>query len=232
MATLAFALCLAAAGRALLRVALACALGLGTAGLAAAQSAPPAQSPAAQPPAQSATTAPKTAPNTAPTTPPTISPPASADGSIALVDVAPVAAIGMQGDGRWDDSYGAIARSLESLRAAAKAARLTVTGHPLVVFLVTDDAGFRFQALLPLSDAPESAGADPDFKIVKSPGGRAVKFEHRSAYNEIDATYEAITAWLDDRNLVAQDFFVEEWVKPGDGPDDMDTEIDIYVFIK
>jgi effector-binding domain-containing protein len=220
MATLAFALSLAAAGRALLRVALACALGLGAAGLAAAQSAPPAQSPAAEPSAQSSKTA------------PTISPPPSADGSIAVIDVAPVAAVGMQGDGRWDDSYGAIARSLESLRAAAKSARLSVSGHPLVVFLITDDAGFRFQALLPLSDAPESAGADPDFRIVKSPGGRAVKFEHRSAYDEIDATYEAITAWLDDRNLVAQDFFVEEWVKPGDGPDDMNAEIDIYVFIK
>jgi predicted transcriptional regulator YdeE len=86
--------------------------------------------------------------------------------------------------------------------------------------------------LLPLSGAAESAGADPDFRIVKSPGGRAVKFEHRSAYDEIDATYEAITAWLDDRNLVALDFFVEEWVKPGDGPEDMNAEIDIYVFIK
>ena len=59
-----------------------------------------------------------------------------------------------------------------------------------------------------------------------------MKFEHRGAYDEIDATYEAITAWLDDRNLLAEDFFAEEWIAEGTSAGDMDVAVDVYVFVK
>ena len=70
------------------------------------------------------------------------------------------------------------------------------------------------------------------FKLGETPSGRAVKFEHRGAYEEIDATYEAITAWLDDKGLESRDFFVEEYLDQGKGADDTALAVDVYVFVK
>ncbi len=39
-----------------------------------------------------------------------------------------------------------------------------------------------------------------------------MRFEHRGAYDDIDATYEAITAYLDEKGIDAQEVFVEEYL--------------------
>jgi effector-binding domain-containing protein len=59
-----------------------------------------------------------------------------------------------------------------------------------------------------------------------------MKFQHRGAYEEIDATYEAITAYLDEKNLEAQNLFIEEYLTPLKASDDASLEVDVYVFIK
>jgi effector-binding domain-containing protein len=59
-----------------------------------------------------------------------------------------------------------------------------------------------------------------------------MKFQHRGAYEDIDATYEAITAYLDEKNIEAQNLFVEEYLTDPKAPDDASLEVDIYVFIK
>ena len=35
---------------------------------------------------------------------------------------------------------------------------------------------------------------------------------HKDAYEEIDGTYETITAYLDAKDIVARDAFIEEYV--------------------
>jgi effector-binding domain-containing protein len=35
-------------------------------------------------------------------------------------------------------------------------------------------------------------------KIGESPSGKAIKFLHRGAYDDIDSTYDLITAFLDE----------------------------------
>ena len=107
-----------------------------------------------------------------------------------------------------------------------------VAACPVAVFLFTDDAGFRFRAMLPLAQAPADLALGAEFALGKTPSGRAAKFEHRGAYDEIDSTYEAITAWLDDKSLTAEDFFVEEYVNEGSSAGDVETAVDVYVFIK
>jgi effector-binding domain-containing protein len=87
--------------------------------------------------------------------------------------------------------------------------------------------------MAPLEQAPANPpefGAE--FKLGQTPDGRAIKFEHRGSYEEIDATYEAITAWLDEKGLDARDFFVEEFASLGTGPDDSASAVDVYVFVK
>ena len=47
-----------------------------------------------------------------------------------------------------------------------------------------------------------------------------MRFEHDGAYSDIDATYDAITAYLDDKGIDAQDSFIEEYVNDVKDPDD------------
>lgn len=159
-------------------------------------------------------------------------PPAVEAALTNLVEVAPRAALTFDGQSNWDDAYTSIINGFQRLKAEAERTGLKPTGKPVAVFLFTDDAGFRFRAMIPLAQPPGDLALGAEFALGKTPAGRAAKFEHRGAYDEIDATYEAITAWLDDRNLTAEDFFAEEWVTEGSSAGDVETAVDVYVFIK
>ena len=51
-----------------------------------------------------------------------------------------------------------------------------------------------------LAAAPEGKTSLSDaVKIGETPSGKAMRFEHQGAYCDIDATYDAITAYLDDK---------------------------------
>jgi effector-binding domain-containing protein len=106
-------------------------------------------------------------------------------------------------------------------------------GRPLTVFVETDDQGFRYEAMIPLENLPDGKDAlSSDVRLGKSPAGKAMKFQHRAAYDEIDSTYEAITAFLDEKGLEAKNLFVEEYLNDVKGADDTSLQIDIYVFLK
>ena len=82
--------------------------------------------------------------------------------------------------------------------------------NPPLAYTQTDDAGFSFQAALPIEQAPK----DPpkgDIAVGQAPSGRALKFVHRGSYDAMDSTYEAITNYLDDKQLEAKDLFIEEY---------------------
>ena len=77
---------------------------------------------------------------------------------------------------------------------------------------------------------PGDLGADA--KLGATPAGKAIKFQHRGAYDDVDSTYEAITAYLDEKGYDAQNVFVEEYLNDPKGADDTALALDIYVFIK
>jgi effector-binding domain-containing protein len=159
-------------------------------------------------------------------------PPAAEAALTNIIEVAPRAALTFDGQSSWDDAYTSIINGFQRLKAEAERTSLKPIGKPVAVFLFTDDAGFRFRAMIPLAQPPADLALGAEFALGKTPAGRAAKFEHRGAYDEIDATYEAITAWLDDRSLTAEDFFAEEWVTEGSSAGDVETAVDVYVFVK
>jgi effector-binding domain-containing protein len=139
----------------------------------------------------------------------------------------------MRGNTTWDDGFKAITGALTQIKSEMTKAGLTASGHPFTVFVETDDAGFRYEAMIPLDKAPEGKSELTSVvKIGASPSGKAMKFQHRGAYDDIDATYEAITAYLDEKNIEAQNMFVEEYLTDLKASDDQSLEVDIYVFIK
>jgi effector-binding domain-containing protein len=147
-----------------------------------------------------------------------------------MVDARPAAVL--KGQGKWDDSAKTLSEAIKKLSAAVAKAGLSVNGRPITVFTKTDDTGFSFEAMLPLGAAPEGKPKLTDgVEIGASPSGKALKFQHRGAYDEIDATYEAIAAYLDEKGLDSKDLIIEEYLSDFKG-DDAEVNVDIYVFLK
>ncbi len=143
----------------------------------------------------------------------------------------PVAIV--RGNSTWDDGFKSITDAFVKINAELAKAGLKASGRPLTVFVETDDFGFRYEAMVPLEQAP--AGKDSlstEVKIGTSPAGKVIKFQHRGAYDDIDSTYEAITAWLDDKNIEVKNLFLEEYLNDPKGSDDTGLQVDIYVFLK
>ncbi|MGJ0392357.1 MAG: GyrI-like domain-containing protein [Methylocystis sp.] len=146
------------------------------------------------------------------------------------VDARPAAVL--KGEGKWDDAAKTLANGIKKLTASVAKAGLTVNGRPIAVFTKTDDTGFSFEAMAPLAAAPEGKPKLADgVEIGASPAGKALKFQHRGAYDEIDVTYEAIAAYLDEKGLDTKDLIVEEYLTDFKG-DDANVDVDIYVFLK
>ena len=139
------------------------------------------------------------------------------------------------GAAEWDDGLRAILDSFDKLREDMGKSGLQAGGRPIAVFTETDDKGFRYEAMIPLVAPPpvgQTMALGEGVKVGQTPVGKAMKFEHRGSYDDIDSTYEAITAYLDEKGLEAQNLFVEEYLSTPKSADDQDMEVDIYVFIK
>ncbi|MDE2579033.1 MAG: GyrI-like domain-containing protein [Hyphomicrobiales bacterium] len=202
----------------------------GAAPLVAQQAATPE---APKPATPGAVIAPPSTPAPAPT--PKVGPTGDAASESAgqTVDVAARNVLLVHKKSNWDDGYKAINDALAQAKSAAEKAGLKIAGRPMTSFIETDENGFQFDAMIPV-EAPPAAGVDlgPDVKAGMSPAGKALKFQHRGAYDDIDATYEAITAYLDEKGLEAQNLFIEEYINDPKGSDDTNGAVDIYVFVK
>ena len=155
--------------------------------------------------------------------------------SAVAIDLAARTALTFAGSAEWDDGLRAIMDATDKLRAELGKSGLQPGGRPIAVFTETDDKGFHYTAMIPLAADPPG-GQSPTFSegivLGATPAGKAMKFEHRGSYDDIDSTYEAITAYLDEKGLESQNLFVEEYLSTPKSADDQDMEVDIYVFIK
>ena len=205
-------------------------------------SPPPAVPPAVQAPAASSPVPAKpaeapSATNPAPAAPEGANPagPAtSGEGSTGeTVDLPARPFAYVEGKADKDEIYSAILNSLNSVKHDMDKANLAPAGRPLAVFVESDDTGFKFHAGYPLAAAPEGKSSLSDtVKIGQTPSGKAMRFEHQGAYGDIDATYDAITAYLDDKGIDAQDTFIEEYANDVKDPDDPTLQVNIYVLLK
>ncbi|WP_131196163.1 GyrI-like domain-containing protein [Lichenihabitans psoromatis] len=222
-------------------------------------SAPPAQ---AQAPATPAVTPPVTPAPSTPVAPPAVPPAAAApvsptpavptpaapapkteatspdktppDTSISQTMTLPARpAVVISGKATWDEGFKSITEAFATLNAALAQNKITGAGRPLAVFTETDDSGFKFSAMIPIDKAPEGkTELTPTVSIGETPSGKAMRFQHRGSYDDIDSTYEAITAYLDEKGLEAKNMFAEEYLDQVKTSDDNSLEVDIYVFLK
>ena len=132
------------------------------------------------------------------------------------------------GQASWDQGFQKLGETIALLRAEADKAGLKVAGRPLSLFVETDDNGFKFEAMLPVDKAAAGPLAN-GVRNGQSPVGRALRFVHTAPYDDIDSTYETITAYLEAKNIVVKDAFLEEYVSDLKDAGDPNLEINVYV---
>ena len=136
-----------------------------------------------------------------------------------------------KGNGNWDAAFDTIVDAFKTVNGFLAKQGIKAAGPPMTIYTATDDTSFSFKAAVPVNEAPN----DPpkgDISVGKSPAGRALKFVHRGSYDSMDTTYEAITNYLDEKQLDAKDLFIEEYqTDPVTTPEDK-LVIDVYVPIQ
>ena len=202
----------------------------------AATAPAPSRAPAASPAPTPSPSVPAPAATPAPAAPPAPTPSAIPGDSGSMgetLDLTARPAAYLDGKAGRDEVYSAIIGAIGVVRAEIDKAGLKPAGPPIAVFLEADDSGFKFRAAVPLASAPDGKTQLSDaVKIGQTPVGKAMRFEHRGAYDDIDGTYEAITAYLDEKGVDAQDVFVEEYLNDIKSPEDPNLQVDIYVLLK
>jgi effector-binding domain-containing protein len=193
--------------------------------------ATPSPTPAVPPAAQA-----PSATNPAPGPPDATQPDSTPSGEASTgeaVDFPPRPFAYIEGKADKDEIYSSILGSLSLVKRDMDKANLTPAGRPIAVFVESDDTGFKYHAGYPLTSSPEGKSTLSDtVKIGQTPSGKAMRFEHQGAYGDIDATYDAITAYLDDKGIDAQDTFIEEYANDVKDPDDPALQVNIYVLLK
>lgn len=164
----------------------------------------------------------------APPGPPAASGPSPAEPFAEKVILAEQTIVFMQGSGNWDSAYETLTDAFKNVHAVLNRLGLKPAGRPMTIYTGNDDAGFRFQAAIPIA-APPKTPPRGDIAMGQSPGGHAVKFVHRGSYETIDNTYEAIVNYLDEKNLDSRDIFIEEYVTDPLTTPENQLVINVYV---
>ena len=137
----------------------------------------------------------------------------------------------VKGRTNWDTAFDNLIDAFKSLNDYLAKQNIKPAGPYLTVYTETDDIGFSFQAGViiaqPIANPPKG-----DIAAGKAPAGRALKFVHRGSYDSMDSTYESITNLLDDRQLEAQDLFIEEFTSDPVKSDPHALVINVYVPVK
>jgi effector-binding domain-containing protein len=180
------------------------ALALAGAGSAFAQAPATPPAPAAPPAATPAPAAP------AAPAPDSTAPAKPADPFGEEVTMTPKTIIYLKGSATWDSAFETILDSFKNVYAFLDRQGIKPAGPAMTIYTASDDAGFEFQAAVPVAEAPK----DPphgDLAVGTSPDGKALKFVHRGSYDSLDAAYDAITHYLDERKLEAKDLYIEQY---------------------
>ena len=146
-------------------------------------------------------------------------------------DAAGATIVYLQGHSNWDTAFDSIVDAFKSLNEYLAKQGIKPIGPAMTIYTKTDDSGFDFRAALPVAEPPK----DPpkgDIAVGPAPSGKALKFVHRGSYDAMDSTYEAITNYLDDKQLEAKDLFIEEYVSDPVTTDPDKLVVNVLVPIK
>ena len=152
---------------------------------------------------------------------------------VDAVSLPPKPAAILSGRTKWEEAVPSLKAAFQRIEADLAKAGIVPTGRPLAVFAKTDDDGFQYEAMIPIAAMPDPKPAETDgLRFGTTPSGKALRFPHRGSYDEIDGTYETLTAYLDAKDVVVQDRFIEEYVTDLNDKADEKLDVNIYALPK
>jgi effector-binding domain-containing protein len=137
----------------------------------------------------------------------------------------------LKGHTNWDVAFDTLVESFKTLKAYMDKEGIKASGSAMTVYTQTDETGFSFEAAYPIAQSPANPPKG-DIAVGPAPSGKALKFVHRGSYDAMDTTYEAITNYLDDKQLDAKGLFIEEYTTDPLTSNQDSLVIDVFVPIK
>jgi effector-binding domain-containing protein len=135
------------------------------------------------------------------------------------------------GSGKWDNAFETIVDAFKNVNAYLQKQGIKAAGPPMTIYTSTNDSSFQFQAAVPVAETPKDKPTG-DIGVGKTNTGRAFKFVHRGSYDDMDTTYDAITNFLDEKQLDATGLFVEKYLTdPATTPEEK-LVVEVYVPVK
>nr|WP_238184837.1 GyrI-like domain-containing protein [Methylobacterium trifolii] len=197
------------------------------------RSAAPAPEQAVSPPVPAQAGAAPTAPPPAASRDKTLVETPGEAGDVDAVSLPAKPAAILAGKAKWEEAAATLRGAFARIEADLAKAGLRPAGRPIAVFTGTDDDGFQYEAMIPLAAMPDPKPALGEaLRLGTTPSGKALRFPHKGSYEGIDGTYETLTAYLDAKDIVVQDRFIEEYVTDlKDGADEQ-VDVNIYALVK
>ncbi len=135
------------------------------------------------------------------------------------------------GSGQWDNAVETNVDGFKAVNGYLKKAGVKPTGPAMTIYTSTNDTSFQFRAAYSLAEPPKDPPTG-DIAVGKTSPGKAYKFVHRGSYDDMDTTYDAITNFLDEKQLDAKGLFIEQYITdPITTPQDK-LVVEVFVPVK
>lgn len=155
---------------------------------------------------------------------------AAPDKGFTEIQLKPVPVLSLEGEGAWSELAKNINDMTVLLEKTAKEQNLTVRGLPMMSFIETRQNSYHYEFMLPLADIPKPEPILPEgMRFSLSQAGKAFKFAHKGTYNTIEKTYEAISTFMNSKNIPIKNIYIEEYEAMTDAKSGQPVVVNIYV---
>jgi len=122
----------------------------------------------------------------------------------------PLPVLTLAGSATWEEGYDKLVAAMKALDKELHRLGLTRSGDAFVVYTSSDDLGFEFEAQLPFSGTTTQK-PEAGMKLGGSYAGKVLRFTHSGSFADMDNTYEQIANYLDEKNINADELYVEQY---------------------
>ena len=125
----------------------------------------------------------------------------------------PKTIIYLKGNTTLDKALETLQDAFKSLNTLIEKQGMTRAGPSMTIYTYPDDPNdlsFSFQAAVPIVEAPKDLPKG-DIAVGQSPGGKALKFIYRGAWDNMEDIYEPIASYLDEKQIEVANVHIEEY---------------------
>ncbi len=103
-----------------------------------------------------------------------------------------------------------VAKRLREMAKSLNEAGIIPSGPAMAVFDQLANTNFSVEIMIPLSERP--ATIPQGLGLTTTPYGQAVRIIHHGDYDDIDATYDELSSFIEDRDIAIEDVVIERYM--------------------